>query len=106
MSLAEEGYGLWKTICRTACQKHEYHTRALWLGWWITSTAEQIANLHYLVMRDKDALEQLMLQIHENPCSTFQASLKQEWKAVMSQTSQGEIFHWVQGEVMNQHLLC
>jgi len=45
---------------------------------WITSMAEQIANLHYLVMRDKDAPEQLMFQIHENPHSRFQASLKQE----------------------------
>lgn len=82
MGWAEESYRLWKTVCKTPCQKHEYHIRALWLGWWITSMAKQTAKLHYLVKRDKDALEQLMFQIHRNPCSGFQASLRQEWKEV------------------------
>lgn len=63
MNLTEEGYRLLKTICKTGCQKHEYHIRALRLGWWIAYIAQLIANLYYIVAGDRDALEQLMLQM-------------------------------------------
>jgi len=46
MNLIEEGYRFLKTICKIVCQKHEYHIRALRLGWWIAHRAQPIANLH------------------------------------------------------------